>query len=290
MNKLLLLGLLLLSVFSTAQANDLETTKTLRILSLSPHITETLFALGAGDNVVGVTDYCEFPEAAKAKTKIGSYLNPSVETMVSLEPDIAFFSPGQASIDAQLSAMGIKTVAVPSDSLGDIRQGILLIGSEIGTPKAATQVLAKFDETLANATQSTKPLKPPFPTVLFTLGGPDGGQIFGIGPKTFLDELINRCWAINWLKDAATSYPTVSRESLIASPPQVVIELHTIDPTTPEETQKLQANAEKNWRQILGPRGGNTRVVVIVDKHLTIPGPCMANSVRGLYLAIHPEN
>ncbi len=196
-------------------ADDAASTAALRILSLSPHITETLFFLGAGNQVVGVTEYCNFPEAAKSKTRVGSYLNPSLETMLSLEPTTAFFSPGQASIHAELNRAGVVTHGVPSNSLSDIRTGITLIGRKIGRPKAAKQVLAEFDASLAQAVpaQPTAEGQPTEqPRVLMVLGGPEGGQIFGIGPNTFLDELLRLCQAQNWLHNAGTSYPSVSRE------------------------------------------------------------------------------
>lgn len=275
---------------ATASVADESTTASLRILSLSPHITETLFFLGAGDQVVGVTDYCNFPEEAKQKQRVGSYLNPSLETMISLEPTIAFFFPGQASIDAELAKAGIKTVGVPSDSLEDIRSGIMLVGKELGRPKAAEQVLATFDSTLQKAVAPTDPAAPlgKKPKTLILLGGPAGGQIFGIGPKTFLDELLTLCGGENWLKDAGTSYPSVSRESLIASPPDLIIEIHSVQSGEKNGTQ-LQENAETVWQKTLGARGKNTRVVVLADDHLMIPGPGIVESVHRLYLAIHPE-
>ncbi len=95
-----------------------------RVVSLAPSITETLFALGLGDNIVGVTKYCEYPEAARHKPKVGGYLDPSVEAIVSLRPTLVMLLEEHAAVKPKLVDLGISTLALENHSLSEIDESI----------------------------------------------------------------------------------------------------------------------------------------------------------------------
>src|SRR6267142_2020906 len=98
-----------------------------RIVSVAPAITEMLFALGAGDQIVGVTTYCNYPEAAKAKPKIGGFTTPNVEAILALRPDRVFMMKSRPDVAQKLRQTGIDVLAVQPDNLAGIYESIRLI-------------------------------------------------------------------------------------------------------------------------------------------------------------------
>ena len=111
----------------------------MRIVSLAPAVTETLFALGAGAEVVGVSQYCDYPPAATHLPKVGTFLTPNVEAIAALRPDLVI-GPGLSSSRREirtLKAMGYPTLTVDDDSLAGIEQSITRIGARTGQQKAA---------------------------------------------------------------------------------------------------------------------------------------------------------
>ena len=257
------------------------------MLSLSPHATEIVYALGAGDSVVGVTEYCRFPAEAQEKPKVGAYLNPNMEAMVALKPTVVLHAPGASTVPAQLQQLGFTTLPVPMDSLADISLGIRLVGGKIGKELAAENVIATFVgelERLKNGAESN-----PKKRVLLVLGSPGEGTIYGVGPKTFLDEVLTHLGTENWLKDAPATYPTVSRESLLANQPDLVVEIHT-EEVGDAERLAAESNIQNAWKTILGPLNNHTRVVYLLEPHLTVPGPGMIPSIERLQVALRePE-
>jgi iron complex transport system substrate-binding protein len=258
-----------------------------RILSLSPHTTEIVYALGAANAVLGVTEYCRFPAEAQEKPKVGAYLNPNMEAMVALKPTVVLHAPGASTVPAQLQQLGFTTLPVPMDSLLDISLGVRLVAGKIGKEQQAESLIANFEmelERLKNGAEST-----PKKRVLLVLGSPGEGTLYGVGPKTFLDELLTQLGTENWLKESNATYPTVSRESLLANPPDVVVEIHTEEPQNLELTN-LQEQTTRAWQRILGPLNTTTRVVYLLEPHLTIPGPGMIPSIERLQVALRePE-
>src|SRR5690606_10390834 len=112
-----------------------------RIISLAPSITETLFALGLEAHIVGVTRYCDYPPEALAKPKVGGYLDPNMEAMVALRPDLVITFPGHQTLTPRLEQLGIATLQIPDQKLGDILDSIRIIGTATGKEMEAKALL-----------------------------------------------------------------------------------------------------------------------------------------------------
>src|SRR5215471_9448582 len=116
-----------------------------RIVSVAPSITEILFALGAGDQVVGVTTYCKYPEAAKAKPKIGGYTTPSLEAILALRPDQVIMMKNRPDVAQKLRRAGIDVVELQPENLSGIYESIRVIGEKVGAASRARSLIQSIE-------------------------------------------------------------------------------------------------------------------------------------------------
>lgn len=253
-----------------------------RVLSLAPSTTEILYAIGAGDDVIGVTDFCAFPPEAKAMPKFGGFHNPNVEAMIAARPTIAFHATGTRGLEDQLTAAGIAVVSVPSDRLSDIAGGLRIAGKALDRADAAEREALAFEAAIARLRAACS--EQPRVRVLVVLSRTPGPvrEVFSVGPNTFIDDLLQVIGAENALRDSPAPYPQPSLEEIIVRPPEVIL----------EETSNVDADSiarsRAEWAQALGPQSAKVRVEVFSDPHLSVPGPGVIRSAERLARLVHP--
>ncbi|HYX25167.1 MAG TPA: helical backbone metal receptor [Thermoanaerobaculia bacterium] len=253
-----------------------------RIIALTPSLTETLFALGLGDRVVGVGDYTRWPPEAVRKPRLGALFNPNLERIVSLKPDLAVLLPSEQGLGTRLRPLGIDLLVVPDETLADVQASFLVIARRCGVPAAGERLLAEWRAGLA-----LPPLPGPPLRVLISVGRRPGrlGDVTVAGPGTFLDELLRRLGAENVFADAPTLYPQVGLEEIVARKPDVILELRA-DPLTPAAVAAIVAD----WQalpEVPAVRLG--RVEVIAGNHVLIPGPQLPRFYREMRAALARE-
>ncbi len=247
----------------------------MRILSLAPNITETLFALGAGAEVVGVTDFCRYPEEAARKPRIGGLLNPDVERMFSLEPTLAIMLPAHAALAAKLERRGIATITLPNDTVDDVIGAIEAIGAATGREEAAGRLAGKIRGAVERA-RARKPVKEW--TVMIVVDRVAGSLtgFYVAGPGTYLDEVIRLNGGKNAFGDALGRYPSPGVEEVLHRNPEVIIELQpgrTIRPG--EETERLA-----DWARLPGlDAAAAKRVFILTGDELLVPGPRVGRAI-----------
>jgi iron complex transport system substrate-binding protein len=183
-----------------------------RVVSLAPSITELLFAIGAGGQVVGRTTYDQYPPAALQVPAVGDGLNPSVEAIVARRPDLVLLYRS-AHTDAaaqQLERLGVPTLVIRHDGLADIARTARLLGRATGQDSGGQAVGRSIDALLA------QPLPPPRTRLAYVVW--DSPPIV-IGAGSFLDELARRAGAENVFHDIASPSATVSIETIVARDP-----------------------------------------------------------------------
>jgi iron complex transport system substrate-binding protein len=249
-----------------------------RIVSLAPSLTETLFALGLGDRVVGVDDYSVWPAAAAAKARIGGLFNPNLEKIVSLRPDLALLLPSEHDVAAKLRGLGVASLIVPVETLADVERSFVAIARRCGVAPAGERLAASWRAELAPR------WLPGANTVMLSVGR-QPGRLTGIlaaARGTFLDELLLRLGAVNVFADAATRYPQVGLEEVVARAPQVILELRS-DPAPPA----LAAALVRDWRQLpTVPAVRDGRIFVIAGDYVLVPGPRLPLLYRDLRKAL----
>lgn len=256
-----------------------------RIVSLAPGLTETLFALGLGDRVVGVDDYSVWPAAATAKARIGGLFNPNLEKIVSLRPDLALLLPSEHDVAAKLRGLGVASLIVPIETLADVERSFVAIARRCGVAPAGERLAASWRAELA-----PRPVPVPVPApggglaVMLSVGR-QPGRLTGIlaaARGTFLDELLVRLGAVNVFADAATRYPQVGLEEVVARAPRVILELRS-DPAPPA----LAAALVRDWRQLpTVPAVRDGRIFVIAGDYVLVPGPRLPRLYRDMRQAL----
>lgn len=260
----------------------------LRIISLAPSVTETLFALGAGDRVIADTTFCDYPPAAANLPKIGGYVDPNTEKIVALKPDLVLGARGNArdALD-RLASLGLPVVTVAPESLEEVEVSIRTIGRVIGAVQASEQLATRCAQRRANVLQQTQPLSTTGRPRTLLLFAPD--SLFSAGPGSHLDEMIRFAGGVNVAAGAKTPWPELSMETVVTADPQCIILLTgrgMAHPLTPARAL-IRFRADRRWRYITAVKTG--RVVVLDDDTLTLPGPRLIDGLEAMAAAMHPE-
>ena len=191
-----------------------------RIVSLAPSITETLFAIGAGNTVVGVTDYCNYPAEAKQKQRVGGVVNPSIETIVSLKPDLIVLSmEGNVREDfKKLTSFGIPVFVTNPRNLLGIYTSIVQLGALTGRKENAERLVMSL-RSRADSIHAIVAREKKQTVMVFVSLQP----IIVVGQNTFFAELIEFAGGTNAAKKGTSTYPMYGREAVLKSNPDVLI-------------------------------------------------------------------
>jgi len=256
----------------------------LRILSLTPNVTEILFAMGLGDKVVGRSTCCDEPPEARALPAVGDTISLDVEKIVALGPTLAFVVTRQDAPVLRLESLGIRTVALESDTMPELVESIGRIGRETGCEPAARHLLGRIRAELDAVRESVRGR--PRPRTLFMFPMTVGSmQVMVAGRGTFVDDLLEVAGAVNAFPDRA-NWPAISPQRVIELAPEVIL-VHAVDAAPESDTAVAIRRAWSNWQSIPAVAAG--RVHVLSEPFLTIPGPRVGRAARLLAETLHPE-
>lgn len=245
-----------------------------RIVSLNPTTTEILFAIGAGDRVVGRSTYDVFPEAAKAVADVGMPLRPNIEAVLAVRPDVVllYASEDNRSATQRLRQAGVRTLSLKIDSIAQFERDTRLIGRFTGDSAAAAALVDSVSATLARVRAATKDL--PHPTVFIpTWDRP----LIAIGGGSFLSELLDIAGARNIYADVAAPSAVVTLEDVAKRNPDFVM-------TSPAAAPKLPSDPK--WRAVAAVR---QRHVLVYDTLVVgRPSVTLGAAARSLAELLHP--
>ena len=250
-----------------------------RIVSLAPHVTETLFALGLGGRVVGVTTFCDQPPAARALPKVGGFKGKSLEAIVALQPDLVIGTRdgNEEQIFLALERLHIPTLAVQPSTVESAIASMREIARAAGAADAGETLAAKLEVGLARVRARTGGGYRP--RVLFVYGR---DPLVLAGPGTFADDLIRLAGGVNVAADSRVPYPRFSLEAVVARAPEVIIE-----GTMGGEGSE---GAKKYWSRFPSlPAVKNGRIALLDEDLIARPGPRIIVGLEQVAAAIHPE-
>jgi len=233
-----------------------------RIVSLSPAMTEILFSIGAGDRIIGVTTFCDFPPQTKAIRKVGDFSHPSIERIMGLKPNLVIVNlPEQMRIKRELDRLKIKTFVSSPSSLSELYAEISTIGAELGYGERADSLVEYMQQNLQAVTSIYRKR-------IYVEISPK--PIITIGAKTFLNDLIYRAGGINIFSDLDSDYPVVGQEAVIERDPEIIIVLH------PENIR-----GRIGWQKVSAIKDSHVYLNLNQD-HLMRPGPRLVKGFRQL--------
>ncbi|MGE5252810.1 MAG: ABC transporter substrate-binding protein [Planctomycetaceae bacterium] len=251
-----------------------------RIVSVAPNVTEILFALGLGGRLVGVTTYCQYPPEALKIEKIGGYINPSLERIVALRPDLVV---GIAEGDLRtfvdkLTALKIPVyIANPRDAL-DVLTSIRKIGEITFAPEPARKIVRSMEEKMQSIRGKVQGR--PRPRVLHIL---DFNPLISAGKGTFVDDLIRLGGGRNVAETAAGKYPRFSMEEVLVQDPEVIL----LSSMKSQDPLVKQRRWWERWKTISAVKHG--RIYVLDSDLIHRPSPRMGEGLEQVARAIHPE-
>lgn len=272
--------LLLLTLFFTHEGLAQEPPRTApqRIVSLAPSVTETLFALGAGDRLVGVTTYCDFPPEARKIPKIGSFVNPSIEAVLAKQPDLVIGVPEGANQELvkRMERLGLRVLLVSVTSLNDILSSIKLIASVAAREEAGKELVLKIQTQIEHVKKRIQGAQRRRVLLLVGLR-----PLVAVGKGTFIDELITLAGGENIAAAAPHPWPHLPVEYVVAKAPQVIIE--GVMGSEREEPRKRWADLKSI------PAVKEDRIYFLPSDKILRPGPRFGAALEEMGRLIHPE-
>jgi iron complex transport system substrate-binding protein len=260
-----------------------------RIVALAPSIAETVFAVGAGAQLAGVSDFCVYPDAARALPSCGGWDNPNYETLTALKPDLILIQGRHEKIRQFGAARGLRVEDVDMNSVAGILAGIEKIGALTGRVDSATSLTAQIRSSLDRLARQTPPLEKR-PRVFVSVDRQPGSLegIFTVAGGSFLDEAVALAGGRNIFADVDQPYPQASKESLVARRPEIILELAPLTDGTgvAERRRRLQAD----WQKLSSlPAVRNGKIRLIADDYILTPGPRLDLIVQRLHAAMYGE-
>ena len=254
-----------------------------RIISLAPAITEIIFALEADDMLVGVTNYCDYPPEARHKEKVGGFINPNIEKILTLNPDVVILSPnsGTKNVQAHLAHLNIDNCVVQFYTINGLVESYGIIGEKIGRPLKARALRRKLEKTMRDI--SERLTEEARPHVLFVRSHQ---PMYVAGRNTYEDDVIFICGGINAITNGGLRYPHYTLEGIVSANPDIIIDATFYK--TPNARQMLEIkNFWSPLKNITAVKNNNVYIIK-TDIH-SVPGPRTPQFLQIMARIIHPD-
>ncbi len=260
-----------------------------RIVSTTPSITELLFALGLGPKVVGVTNYCRYPEEARKLPKIGTYIQPDMERIAALLPDLVVIQKNPVQLQARLQRLGLRVLELEYDSVEQTYATITQLAQAGGVAERGAALNARLRGELAAIRKRTAGRERR--SMVFIIGRNPGAVdgLIAVGRKSYLTELMEIAGGKNVFADTVAPYPKIALEELLARNPYAIVDMGDMANTQDAgERERKAVIALWNRHGALGAvRSG--RVFAVASDIFVVPGPRMLDAARAFARMLHPE-
>jgi iron complex transport system substrate-binding protein len=249
-----------------------------RVVSLAPNLTEIVFAVGAGNRLVGRTSYCDYPAEAKAIAEVGDTLHPSLERIIALKPQVVLVSTASQLevFTNQLKGQNIAAFVTDPHDLEGVFRSIEQIGEILGQKDQANLLVRKLRER-TNAVEQVVKDKQPVKVFYQASGEP----LYTAGHDSYVTDLMLRAGGVSVTADVPGAWPKFSNESALAARPEAIIL------PTGGSMGSANANVAEALRQ--SPAVLQGRVYKINDDHLSRPGPRLVDGLEEMARALHPD-
>lgn len=251
-----------------------------RVVSLVPAVTEMLFAVGAGPQVIGVSSFDKVPAEVATRPRVGALLDPDVERIIGLRPDLVVTYGSQDALQQQMARVGIATFVYRHGGIDDALKTLQDVGTRTGHHEEGRQAVQRLREALAAVRQRIE--GQPRPKVLLVFGREPGAvrNVWASGGVGFLHELLDVAGADNVFGDVARENVQVSTELLLSRAPEVIVEL---------QMEPRPAESPSPWLTLPGlPAVKTGRILTLRGDQYVVPGPRLGDAAEGLARVLHP--
>lgn len=249
-----------------------------RIITLAPNLTEIVYAVGAGDRLVGNTTYCDYPAEAKQIAKVGDTLKPDIERIIALRPQLVLVSTASQleAFTRQLDEQGIAVYVTDPRSLEGVFQSLKTLGELLGEAERSEKLVTEL-RARASAVEDTVKSSQPVRVFYQVSASP----LYTIGREAFLTDLIRRAGGQSVTADIPGAFPRYSDEAALASQPEAII--------MPVDSSMDQDNAKPAPSLLKSPAVKNGKFYGINGDLLSRPGPRLVEGLEQMARALHPE-
>jgi len=254
-----------------------------RIVSIIPATTEMLFAMGAGDRLVAVGSYDRFPPEVERLPRVGALLDPDVERIISLRPDLVVLYETQSELRTQLERARIPYFAYAHKGLSDITETMRRLGARVGVDAQASALASSIERRLADI--RAKIAGRPRPKTLLVFGRERGSlrNIDASGGDGFLHDMLEAAGGDDVLRDVHRQSVMMTTEMVLARAPEVIVELRYAH-------DDRDASDAAAWNALPSvPAVRAHRVIELSGPELVVPGPRVGEATERLSRALHPE-
>lgn len=257
-----------------------------RIVSLVPAVTEMLFAIGAGPRVVGVSSFDKYPPEVSTRARVGALVDPDLERILALRPDLVIVYATQDEFRAQLERARISTFVYRHRGLSDITQAMRDLAVVVGSASQGEAAARGFEDTVDRVRRTVA--SRPRPRTLLVFGREPSAlrSIYVSGGVGFLHDALVAAGGRNVFEEVPREAVQASTEMILARAPEVIVELRASALSNPARSEQDRSV----WQRLPGvPAVRSGRVQVLSGDHLVSPGPRFAGAVEELARALHPE-
>ncbi len=256
-----------------------------RIISVIPAVTDMLFAVGAGPQVVAVGSFDRYPPEVAKLERVGALHDPDLERIIALKPDLVVVYGSQTELQQQLGRAGIPYYSYRHGGLGDIMRTIRELGKVVGHAEQAERVADGIEERLRDIQKRTAGR--PTPATLMVIGREALAlrAIYASGGTGFLHDVLTIAGGRNVFADVKRESVQASSELILARKPEVIIELRVGEMSEDQRARELDV-----WRRLTSvPAVRSNRIFLLTDERTVVPGPRVAEGAELIARALHPE-
>jgi iron complex transport system substrate-binding protein len=273
----------LVSILAIAAAAQAQAPPS-RIVSLVPNLTDILIAIGARPQLVGVSSYDDEPEV-KDLPRVGALLDPDVERIITLRPDLALVYGSQQDLMAQLTRAAIPIFSYRHGGLSQVTATIREVGARTGRSLEAAKLASEIERRIDAVRKQVAGA--PMPRTLLVFGRERGTLrgIYASGGRGFLHDMLTAAGGVNVFADVEAESVQASSEMVLARAPDVIIEIRSRDiPSAEEQQREMDA-----WKTLASlPAVGAGRLYLLAGKSMNVPGPLVADGVERIARVLQP--
>jgi iron complex transport system substrate-binding protein len=268
-----------------AQVTDNNGAHVGRIISLVPALTEMLFEIGAGPQVIAVGSYDEFPPAVEALPRIGALLDPDVERILALRPDLVLTYGSQTALEAQLARAGIRVFSYRHGGVAGVLRTLRDLGAATGHTAEAEREAQGIQAQLDAVQDRVRPYPRPRTLLVFSRQPQSLQQMYVSGGVGFLNDIMRIAGGTNVFGDIQRESVQPSHETLLVRAPEAIVEIHATGMMVAADLDRERSL----WATLASiPAVRSDRVHFLEGSYLVVPGPRMGLAAEALARALHP--